>query len=51
MQALDGGRQSVRLNTGEHNFHARFREGPAEREADTTRPSRHERRLAGELCQ
>ena len=38
-QAFDGGSQRVRLDIGEHYFHANFRKGPAEREPDAARPA------------
>ena len=34
-QAVDGSRQGIRLNIGEHHFHARCREGPAKRQPDS----------------
>ena len=49
-QAFDGTRQRVRLDIGEHHFHARPRKGPAERKPDAARPARHERCLTGELA-
>ena len=46
---LDGGRQRVRLDIGEHHLHARLRKGPAERKPDAAGAARHECRLAGKL--
>jgi hypothetical protein len=48
LQAFDGVRQRVRLDIGEHYFHAGLRKGPAERESDATGTAGHERRLAGQ---
>ena len=48
-QALDGGRQRVRLDIREHHLHAGLRKGPAEREPDAAGPAGHECRLAGEF--
>jgi hypothetical protein len=49
VQALDGNRQRIRLDIGEHHFHARLREGTAEREPDAASPACHECVLAGEI--
>jgi len=49
VEAFDGCPQRVRLDIGEHHFHARLREGTAEREPDAARPACHECCLAGKL--
>jgi hypothetical protein len=49
VQAADGGCQRVRLDIGEHHFHARFRERPAEREPDAARSACHECSPTGKL--
>src|SRR3984893_14578558 len=49
VQAFDSGRQRVRLDIGEHHFHARLRKSPAEGEPDAAGPARHERCLAGKF--
>ena len=40
LQAFDGGLQRVRLDIGQHHFHAGLRKGPAERKPDACRHRR-----------
>ena len=50
VQALDGARQRLGLDIGEHHLHAGLRKGAAERKADAAGPAGYECRLAGEFA-
>ena len=49
LQAFDGGLQRIRLDIGQHHFHAGLGKRPAERKSDACGPAGHEGCLAGEL--
>jgi hypothetical protein len=49
-QAFDRRCQHVRLDIGKHDFHARLREGAAEREPYAARPTRHKGCFAGKFA-
>ena len=49
LQAFDGGLQCIRLDIGQHHFHAGLRKRPAERQPDPCSPARHKGCLARKL--
>jgi len=49
LQAFDGRLQRIRLDIGQHHFHAGLSKCPAERLSDTGGAAGHKGRLAGEF--
>jgi hypothetical protein len=49
LQAFDGGLQCIRLDIGQHHFHAGSSERPAERNSDACGSAGHKGCLAGQL--
>jgi hypothetical protein len=49
LQAFDGGLQRIRLDIGQHHFHAGPGKRPAERKPDACGSAGHKSRLAGEF--
>ena len=50
VQALDGVRERLALDIGQHHLHAGLRKGAAERKTDAAGAAGYECRLAGELA-